>query len=407
MPPSRIAGATRLGLIALSTAAALWLTLAVTLPDLAGPFDVDLSVGHWPPNSEQRIRATTSTLVGGEADKQSGTMQALAVEVARAPLYVEGFSSLGFLTEARGNGERARKLFSYAHFLSRRDATTELWMIEDRVKAGDIRGALTHYDHGLRTSGRMRSVLLPTLVAASADPLVAEPLRRLLARKPPWWIYFAEQLTAGLTNPRTATPLILDFHLDPQDQRQRSVLLTAITRLISLDAFEQARTVANQASPGATASSTVFDGSFEEPPGLPPFGWELTDELSLAAVQEPRTGANGERALTLLAENGRGGPVARQMLLLAPGRYALGGIAGNVSGAEGDRPAIVIACTQNTENPRLRLELPLAASSHGFAGEFSIPGGCQAQWLTVVASAPARSSDEMPWVDDIRIEPRR
>lgn len=403
MQPSKAGRVRRIVLIVLGAVAGVWLSLAVTLPAVYQDLSPDLSVGGWPSSLDVRVREANEILSSkSEQDRDAG-IRALALAANAEPLEASGFRDLGLVLDARGDREQARRLFAYSHSLSRRDVPTEMWMIEDRVGAADIPGILAHYDHGLRTSRQLQTVLLPTLVTASAEPLVAEPLGRLLARKPPWWIPFADYLAIGISNPQTATRLLAQLELDPDDAREGADLSAAIARLVTLGAYEEARMLTRQAAGDRGAAPAVANGSFEGRDGLPPFNWEYVDDATLAAVPEARDGAAGTTALSLVAESEHSGTVAKQLILLAPGRYRLSGLVGAVAARDDQRPSIVLACINSDSTPLHSFALPPVTAARRFEESFTVTPNCPAQWLSIVARAGTSVPDQSPWIDDIRI----
>jgi hypothetical protein len=405
MPPSKAGRLRQIALVVVAAGVAVWLALAVTLPAIYEDLSPDLSIGGWPSSADVRIAKAREAFANGGSDGEPAAMRDLAEAVVAEPLNAAGFRDLGLVMESRGNQAEARQLFGYAHWLSRRDATTELWMIEDGVKAGDIEGTLAHYDHGLRTSRQLQTVLVPMLVSASADPLIAEPLGRLLSQRPPWWINLADQLAGGFSNPATAAVLLRELPLNPDVTRDKANLTAIVSRLVALGAFDEAKALALRASPGgAKPAAAIVDGSFEQRGGLPPFAWELLDEPNLAAVLEPRDGAAGNTALSLIAANGRGGTVAKQLILLEPGRYVLQGLAGQVAGAERERPKIAVMCSGFGSAPLSVISLPATNQARRFQAGFEVPAGCSAQWLSVELTAQGDEPPaNAPWIDDLQI----
>jgi hypothetical protein len=75
---------------------------------------------------------------------------------------------LGLHEDAHGRPTQARTLFQLAEHLSRRDPTTELWLIEDSVRHNDSRAALKHYDHLLRAHPDLQALLFAILSGALA-----------------------------------------------------------------------------------------------------------------------------------------------------------------------------------------------------------------------------------------------
>lgn len=390
--------------VVLAALVALWLTIAATVSAVLGVQAPDLSLGGLPPSAEIRAERAAESIAKGGPRQTNGALRDLAVATVDAPLIVKGFSSLGLMAGTQGRRAESRQLFLYAHTLSRRDAATELWMIEDRVAAHDIDGALRHYDHGLRTSKRLRTMLIPILVRAASEPLVAKPLGSIIARRPPWRIAFAEQFVGDFGNPATTSTLIRQLRLDPDEPRERAILVAAMARLVSIGAFEDAQKVwRHVARPDSVGRSLLIDGSFEQGGQLPPFAWQLVDEPGLAAVSEPRQGAKGRRALSLLAQSGRAGTVAKQLVLLKPGSYRLSGIAGQVPGDAAERPTVSLACAASPDQPVLAIKLPAGEEPRRFTGKFAITRGCPAQWLAITAAAEAEPREQPSWIDALAI----
>ncbi|MFV3464693.1 hypothetical protein ACNJFH_21305, partial [Mycobacterium tuberculosis] len=79
----------------------------------------------------------------------------------RDPMSVRAVSTLAFLAAEKGNAVQAARLLAYSERLSRRDLPTQLALIETKVQANDVVGALVHYDRALRTSKTSEAILVP------------------------------------------------------------------------------------------------------------------------------------------------------------------------------------------------------------------------------------------------------
>jgi hypothetical protein len=155
---------------------------------------------------------------------------------------------------------------------------------------------------------------------------------------------------------------------------------------------------------GTPSTSYVRNGSFELENTLPPFDWVLSDAEGLQALMQLHASGPGGRELLLVARNGLGGELARQLLRLSPGRFRLTGLVGDVGGAEGDRPQIQLTCIQTGATP-VDLRLPSSPSGGiGIRQDFTVPpAGCPFQWLRINARSRLDDDAPSPWVDDIAI----
>ena len=356
--------------------------------------DPSRALAAWPWNATARAelaaKAITADTAPGTARKARALARAALGE--QALLAVAG-RTLGVSEALLDRPADAAKAMAYAEALSRRDLPTQLWLIEDRVGAGDVGGAIIHYDRALRTADSAPDLLFPILVPAAADVTVAAPLARRLATRPLWWRPYLTALVQQNPSDATTALLVRAVKLDPAKSDERTLLIAAMTRLADAGRFDLARSLA----PRGSASGMLRNGSFEEEAGLPPFDWTLVDDGDLSGVIEARDDGAGN-ALYLTARNGRGGEVARQVLTLAPGRYRLRGKAGD-AGTGQDRPAVTMTCANSGD-----ALAPATLSSGAFATEFTVPEGCAGQRLSVLGNAALDGQDRRTWLDDMKIE---
>ncbi len=103
------------------------------------------------------------------------------------PLNASAIRLLAYVTELLPGGQpRARRLMSLSERASRRDVLAQVWLIEDAVSRGDVRGALDHYDRALLVKPGMAGTLVPILVAATSEPLVRAALVPYLRADRAW-----------------------------------------------------------------------------------------------------------------------------------------------------------------------------------------------------------------------------
>jgi len=395
------------GVIALALlAGAGWVTMGVTASLVFGRTRPALVLGWWPFDSAARATAAAQIL---ETPRPEPDALAEAAENARAALRRSALNviatrTLGLIAIMRGEEREASRLMHYSETLSRRDLPTQLWLIETNVQRNDIAGALLHYDHALRTSTTARDLLFPILAAASANPDVGPPLARLVAQRPLWWRDFVEHLISEGEDPRGIESIIMAARLDLGDAEERGLLAGAIGRLVELRGYEQAHRLYRRAR-GADAA-LVRNGDFEAENRFAPLDWVLSETGTSAGIMEPQD--RGGRALLFAVQSGAGGStVARQLLLLRPGRYRFSVTAGNVSGPLADRPRITLSCVR-TEEGFLDVRLPPSpAEGRPMVQDFVVGNeGCPAQWLIVHSSDPGDRDGPQPWIDKVTVQVR-
>jgi hypothetical protein len=134
-----------------------------------------------------------------------------------------------------------------------------------------------------------------------------------------------------------------------------------------------------QLAPG----QTVYDAEFADPNAPPPFNWELMSSSVGLAERQP-----GGR-LHVIFYGQQDGLLARQLILLSPGRYRA-----TLSAAGGERRRALnwsLRCA-TTQTPFSAISLDVAASR---PWTFAVPANCPAQWLELsgVSSDVSQQSD--------------
>jgi hypothetical protein len=102
------------------------------------------------------------------------------------PLNASLLSFYGLREASIGQSELARALMASADAVSRRDAFSQLWMIEQKSGADDVKGAVAHYNALLSVHPAMQATFLPVLVSAAAYPEVRVAIRPYLNPEERW-----------------------------------------------------------------------------------------------------------------------------------------------------------------------------------------------------------------------------
>jgi hypothetical protein len=187
------------------------------------------------------------------------------------------------------------------------------------------------------------------------------------------------------------------------DREPQSVPLrrTLISRLLNEGRFDQAFATYRRFT--GRDGNALSDGDFTSQPRFVPIDWQLAENGGLNAAIARVPGADGS-ALVIQSSEGRGGEVARQIMGLRPGRYTLEATVGEVAGTQSERPVILVRCAVNPALELDRLVLPEATGQARHVQEsFSVPAGCDAQWIVIEMPPAFEKGDREPWIDAIRI----
>jgi hypothetical protein len=265
--------ALRLGAIAV-----LWALLAAWIVT----FSLSLAVQRLNPAVALKLHPWNATAAGSlawqEAARQDRRadwrrVRALAESALRAdPTSVAALRSLGLAAAAQNDERKAQRLIAASEALSRRDLASQIWLIEARVAANDVVGALRHYDRALRTSLAAQPILMPILVEAANDPAILAELERLLRRDPDWRRSFMLPFIERNANPTYTATLVA--RIGNADEST-----AAVKKLAADGHFDQARQVlvARGVRPGDPDAELAFDRESR----FPPFDWEWTTEPSV------------------------------------------------------------------------------------------------------------------------------
>lgn len=392
----------RAGGIVVGGAVLMWVSVGVTLTMVVGRTNPDLALRWWPWGAVPKA-TEAAKLVMDQGVSPSGLARAERLSreaILREPISVEAWRALAMVKAHQGKTGEADRLFAHAETLSRRDLPTELWQIEAAVRRGDIPGALTHYDRALRTSRAAPDLLLPALVAAADDPEIARPLSQFLARRPNWWVQFMLRAIKDGKNAQVLDDFGHSLKLTLRDPQDADIANRIIDRMVGDRYYADALAYYGELTGDRKAAGAlVRDGEFNRDPAVLPFDWWFANDPDLAASRE--VFGQGDIRLNVHAGSGKGGEVARQLLVLSPSRYEIAGRAG--AGGEqfaGQSPSLVIRCLGGAS--LLTRELPVAGGSGmKFGFSFVVPEtGCAAQWLSVTTE-PGTQTDA--WIDGFAV----
>ena len=116
----------------------------------------------------------------------SRDVNAARISFESRPLNASLLSLYGLRAASIGGSGLARALMASADTVSRRDAFSQLWMIEEKSGADDVKGAVSHYNALLSVHPAMQATFLPVLVSATAYPEVRTAIQPYLTSETSW-----------------------------------------------------------------------------------------------------------------------------------------------------------------------------------------------------------------------------
>jgi len=313
--------------------------------------------------------------------------------LARDATLTPAIETLALAAQQRGDRAEAARLFDLSSRISRRSLATRLWLAQQAVERGQAEVALAHMDLALRTSTQAPAIVFPALERGLADTALEAQIARLVDRPSDWREAFLIQAVDD-ADAEGATSLLLAMK-DREFVAAKGIDRRLVGRLVGERRFMAARRLSDAFRP-AGRPGLIADPGFTGTVDRYPFGWGLVEGGAMGAA----IGSQGGRpALAYHALPGRSGQVAGQLLMLAPGRYRLA-----TQTAQTGRPAPLwaVACGERGGARLAELSFPARPGASSMA-EFTVPPGCEAQWLTLHL-APSIDGEQYGAVASVSLE---
>lgn len=391
----------------MASALLAWLTLSIGIANVVASSNPQLALKWWSSHAGAMARL-------GEMQLQSTSRAARsnAEDLARRAVEKDPIQPTSYLLFGLANADRpkvARAAILYSEKVSRRELTTQIWLIEDAVSRGDVEQALLHYDVALRTSRKAFDVLIPVLTSATGDKALLAPMARRLSTHPAWEkAFLIEAIGKGPSSVNLAT--LSELMARTRNPWTPDMIGLLITRLVSEGQFQIGKRLYETTfmARGGT-QALVHNGDFESAGSATSFDWILLGDDDLWAARVAKGSGDHEFALGLGASAGRGGEVAKQILVLPPGRYVLSASAGGINDASSSRPGLSVVCETGTRPVLTRVPLgPAGEEGVAVKAVFAVPtAGCPAQRLSIDVQDDMDDNELTPWVDSIRIAASR
>lgn len=324
---------------------------------------------------------TAQSQIGSPPARAQAARQARAA-LLREPGNVSAAATLGLIAAADGKPSVARAFFAYSAQRSRRNLSTQLWLIEDAVARDSVPDALSHYDIALRTSSSAPAILFPVLISAIGDPQIRAGLIPVFRRAPSWKDAFEialAQQTRDFPAAANLFAMMAAGGVAPSAASENILLSNMVTAGQIDGAWRYYRLRHPQSDPlqprNAAFSPAGSDGS--------PFDWGLVNDNGISSS----LGGGGERrggALSFTVSPSIAGVVAQQVQKLPAGRYRLSGHSRAIRQEAKDYLRWDILCSDGRPLGRAVIAASDAAPA-AFAADFEVPANCSAQLLRLVA----------------------
>jgi hypothetical protein len=299
----------------------------------------------------------------------------------KAPLAPEPFLVRGVQAQLAGDNALATRAFRAAEYRDPRSLPAHYFLADQYFRTGDARRGLIEAAALARLAPGGVASMAPYVAAYAKDRRTWPQLREIFSSNSD---LESASLFALAGDPRNA-----DTVMALADEQHRTPAIAwvpgLLNNLVQAGQYAKARDIwAHVSRAQIPPGQTLYDAAFSDRNAPPPFNWELLSSgVGLAERQQ------GGR-LHVIFYGQQDGILARQLLLLAPGRYRMTMAA---SGGPGGSKALnwSIRCDRQ-QSPFSAISLTAVASAPWI---FSVPVGCPAQWLELsgVSSDVGQQSD--------------
>jgi hypothetical protein len=381
------------------------LSILVTLANVYANTVPSRALRLWPGHAVAEARLADSVIAAipqnaPARQREQQIVQAArdaAVALQRNPTLPAAARILAMAAAVRRDQRQSERLLQYSEQMSRRDIPTQFWLLEKRVAANDVGGALSHFGIALQVAPTTREVLFPVLSSALSQPDLRRPIAELVHRGDAWrsdFLYHAGT-NADPASAGTLFLILAQLRTPPAPQH----LQILIDRLVTAGNFAGAARLYAlvDRSWRLDEAGAQLDGGFARASDLPPFGWELNQNIAFRGGRPDQAENN---ALQINLSSTGEDWAARKLLLLGPGRYRLAAAYGTMDGGAG-RVRFELACSRGGSVVST-LTATVNRPSGTLDGTLDIPAGCRQQWLTIQAAGEGDSAGRL-WLDDLRL----
>lgn len=335
--------------------------------------------GH--PSSEI---ATALTAVGGSAWEgrpvASWIFANLNDAALKAPLAPAPFLVRGVQAQLAGDNERALAAYLAAERRDPRSLPAHYFLAERFFRTGEAPRGLVEVAALARLAPDGAGNAAPYIAAYARDRSTWPQLKEIFRANPTLAATSLATLSKDAGNADTIMALADSEQLSPGAAWVQPLL----GELIAGGRYDRALVIWGKVSKRRPIAASIYDAGFVDAEAPPPFNWELMS--SAVGLTERQPGGR----LHAIFHGQQDGLLARQLLLLSPGRYRLSmAVAGDLE--RGKALNWSLRCS-SAQSPFSGISLDGLRRQ---AWTFTVPGDCGAQWLELsgVSGDVAQPSD--------------
>jgi hypothetical protein len=245
---------------------------------------------------------------------------AARASLVHRPLNASLLSFYGLREASLGKPQLANALMASADAVSRRDAFSQLWMIEQQSSAGDVKGAVRHYNALLSVHPAMQATFLPVLVSAVAYPEVRAAIRPYLSPETKWsapFLDLASQRVEVGQYRELVEPISSRLRGDGYAVSNARIIYRMLQSGLTGDAWKLFSLVAPNVD--LAAFRAFAPGGANLDPKWQPLSWTLSQSDDISASVD-----GGGAIDVAVAPTARGLIASRDVALMSSSTYLLG-----------------------------------------------------------------------------------
>lgn len=294
----------------------------------------------------------------------------------KSPLAAEPFLFDGAAAMAAGRGAEGNRLLAEALRRDPRSQLTRMLLYQNLLQTGDYERGFRALMDLARLAPALVTPLAPELAKLATAPEIRVPLHRTLRLNPALHDAMLLELVKAGADPSTILALADPLRRSGPKGRAPSWQGAFLNTLVVKGRVAEAHMVWRRFA-GVTTENGIFDSRFELRPAPLPFSWKFAD--GGPGVAEPTRG----QGLVVEYFGRDAAELARQLLVLQPGRYSL---SVSFSSEESDPTTGLewrLSCASNRAILGL-LPLPGTSGRKTVARVgFDVPENCAGQWLAL------------------------
>lgn len=343
-------------------------------------------------------RAATA-LVAQHGILSTDTLAAVRRAAAADPLDARAFLILGHQQLLDREPARAVRTLERGQQLDPRNPVIHLLLVDRYLRTGRYADAAAQFSISARLLGSAEGPIAAAMAQMSLSPETRNAMRYTLSTDPSLEKAVLVSLARSDTPPATIFALASPVGL--QDAGSADGFgPVLIDRLAHQGRYGAARAVWTRlyGISASEARAPVYDASFRGLPGSAPFNWTLTAGSIGAADLR-----GGTMAIDYYGRDT--GPLAEQLLVLAPGAYRFGIVVEGGKTASGPTMAWTLQCVGDAKSPLMTLPISGIGAPHRSGAIFTVPAGCPAQRLVLAGTAGEFPSPIELGLRDLTLQP--